>query len=126
MPRGALPAVKRPANDSCPSHFLRAAIDLKHEVMSIAHEKQLAAEAAAKLVEAGMIVGLGTGATVAWLLPALARRQLRLRCVASSPRTAEAARALGLQVEPFDQLERLDLVIDGADQIAPDGWLLKG
>jgi ribose 5-phosphate isomerase A len=89
-------------------------------------EKQLAAETAAELVEPGMTVGLGTGSTVAFLLPALARRRLSLRCVASSPRTEEIARGLGLHVEPFDRLERLDLVIDGADQIAPDGWLIKG
>jgi ribose 5-phosphate isomerase A len=94
--------------------------------MSNEHEKQLAAEAAAKLVEAGMIVGLGTGSTVAFLLPALARRGLRLRCFATSVRTEEAARALGLTVEPFDRIDRLDLAIDGADQIAPDGWLVKG
>jgi ribose 5-phosphate isomerase A len=94
--------------------------------MSIQHEKQLAAEAAAKLVEPGMTIGLGTGSTVAFLLPVLARRQMPLRCVASSPRSAEIARELGLHVQPFNRLDRLDLVIDGADQIAPDGWLLKG
>lgn len=94
--------------------------------MSIEREKQLAAEEAARLVESGMKIGLGTGTTVAFLLPALARRRLSLRCIASSPRTEQAALKLGLKVEPFDRIERLDLVIDGADQIAPDGWLLKG
>lgn len=78
------------------------------------------------LVESGMTLGLGTGSTVAYLLPALARRRLSLRCVASSPRTEQVARELGLHLEPFDRLDRLDLVIDGADQIAPDGWLIKG
>jgi ribose 5-phosphate isomerase A len=73
-----------------------------------------------------MTVGLGTGSTVAHLLPALAQRKLRLRCVATSPRTEAAARKLGLSVEPFDRLERLDIAIDGADQVAPDGWLVKG
>jgi ribose 5-phosphate isomerase A len=94
--------------------------------MSLEKEKQLAAEAAASLVRNGMTVGLGTGSTVAHFLPALARRRLSLRCVASSPRTEEAALKLGLQVEPFDKLERLDIAVDGSDQIAPDGWLLKG
>jgi ribose 5-phosphate isomerase A len=94
--------------------------------MSIEREKQLAAEAAAKLVEPGMTIGLGTGSTVAFLLPALARRRLPLRCVASSVAIERVARQLGLHVEPFDRLERLDLVIDGADQIAADGWLVKG
>ncbi len=94
--------------------------------MSIDTEKRLAAEAAAQLVEDGMTVGLGTGSTVAFLLPALARRSLHLRCVATSPRTEEAARQLGLTVEAFDRIDRFDMTIDGADQIAPDGWLVKG
>jgi ribose 5-phosphate isomerase A len=73
-----------------------------------------------------MSVGLGTGSTVGHLLPALARRTLDLRCVATSPATEEAARALGLRVEPFETIDRLDIAIDGADEIAPDGWLVKG
>ena len=93
------------------------------------HEKRIAAEAAAALVEDGMRVGLGTGSTVGHLLPALARRGLGLRCVATSPATAAAARALGLAVEPFtghDALAELDIAIDGADQVAPSGWVVKG
>src|SRR5262249_57514293 len=89
-------------------------------------EKQAAPEAAALLVEDGMAVGLGTGTTVRYLLPALARRALDIRCVATSDRTASAAIRLGLSVEPFDTLDALDIAIDGADQIAPDGWLIKG
>ena len=53
--------------------------------MSIEDEKRAAAEAAAALVEDGMRVGLGTGSTVRYLLPALADRRLTLRCVATSP-----------------------------------------
>lgn len=94
--------------------------------MSIEHEKQRAAEAAAELVEDGMTVGLGTGSTVAHLLPALARRGLSLRCVATSPQTEEAALMLDLRVEPFGSIDRFDITIDGADQITPDGWLVKG
>ena len=94
--------------------------------MTFEDEKRLAAAAAAELVEDGMLVGLGTGSTVAFFLPALARRGLRLRCVATSLQTETAARELGLPVEPFDELDRLDLAVDGADQIAPDGWLVKG
>src|SRR5262245_60035773 len=73
-----------------------------------------------------MTVGLGTGSTVAYLLPALAARALDLRCVATSLRTEHAARELGIPVEPFDTIDRFDIAIDGADQIAPDGWLVKG
>jgi ribose 5-phosphate isomerase A len=89
-------------------------------------EKQLAAEAAARLVEDGMTVGLGTGTTVGYLLPALAARGLSVRCVATSLRTEEDARALGLGIEPFSGFTRLDIAIDGADQISPQGWLVKG
>jgi ribose 5-phosphate isomerase A len=89
-------------------------------------EKRAAAEAAAALVRDGDAVGLGTGSTVAFLLPALAARGLRLRCVATSVATEVAARALGLAVEPFEQLDRLDIAIDGADQISPDNWVIKG
>lgn len=90
-------------------------------------EKRLAAEAAAELVESGMTVGLGTGTTVAHLLPAVARRGLTgIRCVATSVATEEQARELGIPVEKFDSLERLDIAIDGADEVTPDGWLIKG
>jgi ribose 5-phosphate isomerase A len=89
-------------------------------------EKRAAAEAAAEYVRDGMLVGLGTGSTVAYLLPALARRRLSVRCVATSPRTEHVALGLGLDVEPFGKINQLDLTIDGADQVAPDGWLVKG
>lgn len=90
-------------------------------------EKRLAAEAAAELVESGMTVGLGTGSTVAHLLPAIARRGLEgLRCVATSVATSEQARELGVPVEDFDRLTRLDIAIDGTDEVTPDGWLIKG
>jgi ribose 5-phosphate isomerase A len=90
-------------------------------------EKRIAAEAAAELVEDGMTVGLGTGSTVAHLLPAIVRRGLSgIRCVATSVATEEQARELGIPVEEFSELERLDIAIDGADQVTPDGWLIKG
>jgi ribose 5-phosphate isomerase A len=95
----------------------------------IEREKKLAAKAAAMLVEDGMTLGLGTGSTAAYFFRALAARNLDLRCVATSPATELAARELGLNVEPFEQadaLTRLDLAIDGADQVAPDGWIVKG
>jgi len=94
--------------------------------MTVDEEKRAAARYAAGLVEEGMRVGLGTGSTVAFLLPALAERDLGLRCVATSPATEELGRALGLRIEPFDALDELDVAIDGADQVAPDGWLTKG
>lgn len=89
-------------------------------------EKQIAAQAAAELVKDGMRVGLGTGTTVAYLLSALADKRATIVCVATSPQTERAAKALGIVVEPFNNLDRLDLAIDGADQVAPSGWLIKG
>jgi len=94
--------------------------------VSSEREKRLAAEAAAGLVEDGMLLGLGTGSTVAYFLPAVAERGLSVRCVATSLATERAARELGLRVDPFDELDRLDLAVDGADQIDPAGWLIKG
>ncbi len=97
--------------------------------VTVEEQKQAAATAAAEVVEDGMIVGLGTGSTVAHLLTALSARRDGLpavRYVATSPRTAELAARLGLRVEPFAAVDRLDLAIDGADQVAPDGWLVKG
>jgi ribose 5-phosphate isomerase A len=96
-------------------------------VSGVDTEKRLAAEAAAELVEDGMAVGLGTGSTVAHLLPAIARRGLSgIRCVATSIATEDQARSLGIPVERFSALQRLDIAIDGTDEVTPDGWLIKG
>lgn len=92
-------------------------------------EKAEAARTAASLVVDGMAVGLGTGSTVGYLIPALASRGLTLTCVATSPATEMKARAAGLHVRSFSDPSsptRLDIAIDGADQVAPDGWLIKG
>jgi len=90
-------------------------------------QKAAAAAAAAELIIDGMRVGLGSGTTVAKLLPAIAALGRRgLRCAATSPATEASARDLGLTVEPLDDLGALDIAIDGADQIADDGWLIKG
>jgi ribose 5-phosphate isomerase A len=89
-------------------------------------EKERAARAAAERVRDGELVGLGSGTTVAHLLPALATRALAIRCVATSPATEHVARELGLEVIPFEEIRELDVAIDGADQITGDGWLIKG
>lgn len=111
------------ANDrsAAPSHASERAADVEGL-------KRAAARAAAQLVQDGMRVGLGTGSTVAHLLPALAERGLQgLRCVATSPATAKAAAPLGLHVVELDELGgELDIAIDGADQIDPHGWVVKG
>src|SRR6478609_5335428 len=126
-PRGGR-SITRDGRPCCSARRPDAApADLRIQpVMSTEGEKQIAAEAAADLVEDDMTVGLGTGSTVAFLLPALARRARNIRCAATSPRTEHAARELGLKVEALHDIEHFDVAIDGADQIAPDGWLVKG
>jgi ribose 5-phosphate isomerase A len=89
-------------------------------------EKRAAALAAAELVPDGARVGLGTGSTVAHLLPVLARRGLDITCVATSMATEREALTHGLRVVAFDELDRLDIAIDGADQIDPLFWVVKG
>ena len=89
-------------------------------------EKRAAAEAAAQEIRDGMAVGLGTGSTVAHFIPILAALKVDIRCVATSVATEEQARALGMAVQPFDLLDRLDIAVDGADQVSPDLWVVKG
>ena len=89
-------------------------------------EKRAAAETAAALVEDGMWVGLGTGSTVAELVPVLGARRLDITCAATSPATEQLAVAHGLDVRPFTDIDQLDIAIDGADQVDPLGWLIKG
>jgi ribose 5-phosphate isomerase A len=85
--------------------------------------KKDAAEAAAKLVESGMIVGLGTGTTAGFLLSALALRMaeegLRFVGIPTSERTAEQARGLKIPLTTFAEHVEIDLTIDGADEVLP-------
>lgn len=111
------------------SHRFRETPIPTEHVTAVEQEKREAAEAAAELVQDGMTVGLGSGSTVAYLLPALAARRLRLRCVATSPATAQLASELGLEIVEFtgaDAPARLDVAIDGADEVDPTGCLIKG
>ncbi len=90
-------------------------------------QKQLAGEAAALRVEPGMVVGLGTGSTAAWFVKALAARGLSdLRCVPTSEKTADLARELGLPLAALDDVSRIDLTVDGADEVGPGLALIKG
>lgn len=98
-------------------------------MVDVAEEKRRAGAMAADLVEDGMRVGLGTGTTVAYVVAALGVRRPDAVYVATSPGTATLALAEGLRVEPFDGAGSpgtLDLAIDGADEVAPDRWLVKG
>ena len=89
-------------------------------------QKQAVGAAAAALVEDGMVVGLGTGSTAAWFVRALAARNLRLTCVATSQATADLAAGLGLTIAELGETKTIDLTIDGADEIGPGLSLIKG
>jgi ribose 5-phosphate isomerase A len=97
--------------------------------MSQDEDKRLAALAAAAEVQDGMLIGLGTGSTAAFLIDELARRSaegLRIEAVATSLASERQARAGGLTVRPFDDVARVDLCIDGADEIDGACRAIKG
>ena len=89
-------------------------------------QKKASGEAAAELVEAGMVVGLGTGSTAAWFVKALAARSLDIRGVPTSEATANLARELGIALVGLDDVKAIDLTVDGADEIGPGLSLIKG
>ncbi len=92
-------------------------------------EKQRAAEAAIELVQPGMLLGLGTGSTAAFVLKLLGQRVrggLKIRGVPTSRATAELAQQEGIPLIGFADAVELDLTLDGADEIAPDLSLIKG
>jgi ribose 5-phosphate isomerase A len=92
--------------------------------------KQRVAIHAANLVEANMVVGLGTGSTANLFIEALAKRQrtekLNVTTVSSSVISAVKAKQAGLPVVSIDSLDGLDMYVDGADEVTPDLTLLKG
>lgn len=92
--------------------------------------KRAAGRMAADLVENGMVLGLGTGSTVYYALERLAERVreegLRISGVPTSQATAELAQGYGLTLTDLERVPGLDLDIDGADQVHPDGYLIKG
>jgi len=98
--------------------------------MSAEAQKQAAGEAAAALVEDGMVVGLGTGSTAAHLVKALgvriARESLKVRGVATSQATEALAERVGIPLLDLNDAGPIDLTIDGADEIGPGLSLIKG
>jgi ribose 5-phosphate isomerase A len=89
-------------------------------------QKRAVGEAAAGLVEAGMVVGLGTGSTAVWFVRALGERRLGVTCVPTSVGIAELARSVGLRLAELDETREIDLTVDGADEIGPGLALIKG
>ncbi|MFD3191360.1 ribose-5-phosphate isomerase RpiA [Sedimentitalea sp. HM32M-2] len=100
------------------------------ELSSIEKAKIVSAWRAAEFVEDGMRVGLGTGSTAAWLVRRLGQMVrddgLRIRGVPTSTRTADLARAEGIEVISLEQAGWLDLTIDGADEFDGELNLIKG
>jgi ribose 5-phosphate isomerase A len=94
------------------------------------NDKELVAQEAVKQVSNDMLVGLGTGSTANYFIEELARRHkqegLQVTTVASSVISAIKAQQLSLPVIAVEQVTRLDLYVDGADEVSPDGTLLKG
>lgn len=91
--------------------------------------KRRAAERALEFVRDGMVLGLGTGSTASLVLHALGSRiaaGLRVRGVPTSAATEVLARELGIPLATLDEAPHLDLTIDGADEIDPQGQLIKG
>ncbi len=95
----------------------------------IDEQKRAVGEAAAKLVENGMIVGLGTGSTAVWFVRALAQRmqdeKLDVCGVATSSATQTLAEVLAIPMLELNQVQ-IDLTVDGADEIGPGLQLIKG
>ena len=94
--------------------------------MDADEQRKAAGERAAEFVRDGMTIGYGTGRAANAALEAIARRKLRVQGVPTSKRTVEVCQRLGLPLVGLDDHPRLDLVIDGADEVDPDGQLLKG
>lgn len=94
--------------------------------MSREQEKRVAGRHAASLVEDGMRIGLGTGSTVQHLVEALGERGADITCLATSAATEQEAAARGLRLMTAAEAGRLDLTIDGADEIDPRLNLTKG
>lgn len=94
-----------------------------------AERHEIVARAAADEIEAGMMVGLGSGSTAEAFIRELGRRVqggLGIRGVATSDRSAKIAREFGIPVVTLDEVAHLDIGIDGADEIDPMLEVVKG
>ena len=92
--------------------------------------KRLVGEKSVEWIKDGMVVGLGTGSTVYYMVEALGRRikeeGLKITGVTTSNVTADQARKLSIPLASVDEVDHIDLVIDGADEISSDFQGIKG
>lgn len=97
--------------------------------MSKDEMKKIAGEKAVEFVQDGMNIGLGTGSTVFWAIQKLGEKikeGLRIQAIPTSKNTARLANEQGIPLTSFQDIRRLDLTIDGADEINPELELIKG
>lgn len=122
LPAGAVLSLG-PAGSSFPTQSHKTMTDQEAA-------KRAAGEAGAALVEDGMDVGLGTGSTTAYAIRALGQRMrtegLRIQGVATSFASERLAREVGIPRTTLDDVERIDLALDGADEVGPHFNLIKG
>src|ERR1700681_3869454 len=92
-------------------------------------EKEAAARASLRFVKDGQVVGLGTGSTAAYFIRLLGeqvKNGLRIRGIPSSDRSREQAASLGIPLTTLDECQRIDVTVDGADEVDPQLRLIKG
>jgi ribose 5-phosphate isomerase A len=97
--------------------------------VSSANEKKVAALEAVKYIKDGMTVGLGTGSTAFFMIEAIGemvRNGLKIKAVATSDETEKLAKKLGINVITLAEAKRLDVTIDGADEVDSQFQLIKG
>jgi ribose 5-phosphate isomerase A len=96
---------------------------------SAVNGKKIAAGKAIGYVKNGMTLGLGTGSTAYWAIQgigAMVKEGLSVRAVATSVQSDELARELGIPMVPFSEVDKIDITIDGADEVDRDLNLIKG
>ncbi len=93
------------------------------------NEKKIAAEYSVNYIEDGMIVGLGTGSTVEYMIPKLSERVkagLNITAVSTSAATTKLASSMGMKISKLSEVEEIDLTIDGADEVDENLNGIKG
>jgi ribose 5-phosphate isomerase A len=92
-------------------------------------KKIVAEKAVDDYVKDGMTIGLGTGSTAEYAIKRvgeLVKNGFELKCVATSQRTADLAESLGVKIYDVDEVDHIDVTIDGADEVDPQKQLIKG
>lgn len=102
---------------------------MAHQTTTKETEKKRAAQAAVAFIQTNSIIGLGTGSSAYYAILEIAhlvKEGLQIQAVATSEHTAHLAAGLGIQLLDFDQVNYIDVTIDGADEFTSDRKLLKG